>query len=129
MRTNQYIILGLFLLLLSGCAGSRKDDPALQLRVHRVQATLSDIAAALDQYQKDNGFFPKGMATLRDAAYLSIMPDLEREWAFEYFTDGGRIMMVEATSRATMPDGAGYRITYQVPEQSWEGYGITIFPK
>jgi hypothetical protein len=99
------------------------------MRVQRVQATLTDIAEALEKYDNDRGYFPKGMATLRDAGYLSIMPDLEREWSFKYYTDGGQVMMVEAVSRTSMPDGAGYRLIYRAPDQTFDGYGITEFPQ
>lgn len=119
--------LGAFLMI--GCAGSRKGDPSVILRSQRVQATMTDIVGALEKYHAEKGFFPKGMASLRDAHYLSIMPDLEREWVFTYNTDGDRVMMVEAVSTALMPDKAGRRIVYRVPEQVWEGYGITEFPK
>ncbi len=112
-----------------GCAGSRKNDPAVLLRSQRVQAAMTDISNALVKYQQEHGFFPKGMATLRDAQYLSLMPDLEREWTFNYYVDGGKVLMVEAVSTNLMPDGANYKITYRVPEQGWEGYGLTIFPK
>jgi hypothetical protein len=130
IRRQIYLILGLSLIIwLVGCSSSRKEDPALQMRVQRIQATLTDIVEALEKYNDDRGYFPKGMATLRDAGYLSIMPDLEREWSFKYYTDGGRIMMVEAVSRAAMPDGEGHNMTYRVPDQIYEGYGITEFPE
>ena len=130
IRRTVYLLAGLSLIIsMVGCSSSRKKDPALQLRVQRVQATLTDITAAVEKYNEDRGYLPKGMATLRDAGYLSIMPDLEREWSFKYFTDGGRVMMVEAVSRAAMPDGEGYRMIYRVPDQNFEGYGITEFPQ
>ncbi|TKJ37599.1 hypothetical protein CEE37_13885 [candidate division LCP-89 bacterium B3_LCP] len=121
------LLAALTVSLMQGCAGTRKAEQ-VKLRAQRVQATLTDIAEALEKYQQDKGYFPKGMATLRNARYLSIMPDLEREWKFEYFTDGGNVMMVEAVSRSSMPDGSGHRITYRVPSDVWEGYGITEFP-
>lgn len=116
-------------LAIYGCAGSKKNDPAVQLRSQRVQATLTDVVSALETYYGEKGYFPKGLASLRDAHYLSIMPDLEREWNFNYYPDGGNVMMAEAVSTASMPDGAGYKITYRVPDQTWEGYGITEWPK
>lgn len=123
------IIIALSLIVaILGCAGSREKDPTLQMRVQRVQATLTDISEALERYKDERGYFPKGMATLRDAQYLSIMPDLEREWTFKYYTDGGRVMMVEAVSTSNMPDGAGYKIVFRVPDQTWDGYGITVWP-
>lgn len=118
----------LLIALLLGCAGTRKDRSAAQMRAQRVQAALTAMADALEMYKQDKGYLPKGMATLRDGRYLSIMPDVERDWSLEYYTDGGQVMMLEATSRAAMPDGAGHKIIYRVPDQSWEGYGITEFP-
>lgn len=123
------ILCGLVIIVhITGCAGTRKNDPALMMRVQKVQAALTDIANALEVYKADKGYYPKGMATLRDAQYLSIMPDVEREWTLKYYTDGGQVMMVEAVSNPSMSDGAGHRITYLVPSQTWEGYGITVFP-
>ncbi len=118
-----------FLIVLSaGCAGTKKNCPGIQLRSQQVQKTLGDIVEALETYKKTHGFFPKGMATLRDGHYLSIMPDVEREWTLKYYIDGGEILMVEAVSVATMPDGEGYKLIHNVLEGSWGGYGITTFP-
>jgi hypothetical protein len=128
-RSVFYLAAALSILLVFGCAGSKKGDPSVILRSQRVQATMTDIVGALEKYHEDKGFFPKGMASLRDAHYLSIMPDLEREWVFTYYTDGDQVMMVEAVSTALMPDKAGRKIVYRVPEQVWEGYGITEFPR
>ena len=127
---TSYLIVGFLLVsLVLGCAGTRKADQAMQLRIQRVQTTLTDIVRALQSYKQDKGYFPKGMATLRDAHYLSIMPDVERVWTLKHYTDGAvRWMMVEAVSKSSMPDGAGHRIIYRVPDQTWEGYGITEFP-
>ncbi len=114
--------------LLMSCAGTRKPDPQVILRSQRVQVALGDIAEGLQKYHQDYGYFPKGLAALRDAGYVSIMPDVEREWVLKYFTDGDQVTMVEATSLASMPDGEGYSIVYRVPTEEWEGYGITVFP-
>lgn len=128
-RTFSTLIVGvLAVILLVGCAGSKKKKSAVQLRSQRVQEALGDISDALKKYYDDNGYFPKGMATLRDAGYLSIMPDVEREWELKYYTDADKVMMIEATSRSSMPDGRGYKITYRTLEEHWEGYGITEFP-
>ena len=118
----------LLISLLMGCAGARQKRNDVQMRSQRVQKTLEEIITALHEYQDDHGYFPKGMATLRDMQYLSIMPDIEREWNLKYYTDGGQVMMVEAVSRPSMPDGAGFVLYYRVPEGEWEGYGITEFP-
>ena len=130
-RRNQAVLIitgfVLFACIL-GCAGTRKDDPALLMRVQRVQTALSDITRALESYEADKGYFPRGMATLRDTQYLSIMPDVERDWTLKDYTDGDQVMMVEAVSNPSMPDGAGHKIIYRVPDLSWEGYGITEFP-
>jgi hypothetical protein len=129
LSSINILIAGLLaVMLIVGCAGSKKKRSAVQLRSQRVQEALGDISEALQNYYNDNSYFPKGMATLRDAGYLSIMPDVEREWEFKYYTDADRIMMVEATSRSSMHDGSGYNIIYRVQEESWEGYGITEFP-
>ena len=130
-RFKRVLSLTLSLLIIAlilGCAGTRKDRSAVEMRSQRVQAALIAVADALQMYQQDKGYFPQGLATLRDGHYLSIMPDVERDWQFDYYTDGGQVMMVEATSRSSMPDGAGQKIIYRVPDQSWEGYGITEFP-
>ena len=127
-RTFNLTVGFLLIALLLGCAGTRKDHSAAQMRAQRVQAALTAVADALEMYQQDKGYFPKGLATLREGRYLSTMPDVEREWSLDYYTDGGRVMMLEATSRSSMPDGAGYKIIYRAPDQSWEGYGITEFP-
>ncbi len=124
-----FIIAALALTIIAGCAGSKKNDPAVQMRSQQVQKALGDIAQALVDYKTEHGYFPKGMATLRDAHYLSLMPDVERDWTLKYYIDGGEVMMVEAVSRLSMPDGDGYRIEYRVQEESWGGYGITVFPR
>lgn len=132
MRNLPWGFWGLlvFLAIISGgCAGSRKNDPAVILRSQRVQATMVEIAGALEQYRTDHGFYPEGLATLRDGRYLSIMPDLERDWAFSFQVDGGKIMMIEAASQAAMADGPGYKISFRVSDNHWEGYGITVWPK
>jgi hypothetical protein len=118
----------ILMILLLGCAGIRKNDSAVLMRSQQVQATLVEIAVALDQYRAEHEYYPEGLATLRDANYFSLMPDLEQEWAFNFGVDGGKVMMVEAVSQATMPDGPGYKITYRVLANKWEGYGITIWP-
>lgn len=118
----------LFAALVLGCAGSYRKDPAIQMRSQRVQATMVDIVSALQNYQAEKGFFPDGLATLREGHYLTIMPDLEREWTFQYFTDGAKVTLVEATSTETMLNGAGYKIAFRVPDNAWEGYGITVWP-
>lgn len=124
-----FLTLGLLIIaLILGCAGTRKDRSVVEMRSQRVQAALVAVADALQMYQQDKGYFPQGLATLRDDHYLSIMPDVEIDWQFDYYTDGGQVMMVAATSRSSMPDGTGHRIIYRVPDQSWEGYGITEFP-
>ena len=129
VRAVHLLIVGFLMAgLLTGCAGSKQKRSAVQLRSQRVQEALGDISQALKEYYDDNGYFPKGMATLRDTGYLSIMPDVEREWELKYYTDADRVMMVEATSRSAMPDGSGYKITYRVREESWDGCGITEFP-
>jgi len=128
MATIVKFAIILFTVFGLGCAGSRKNDPGVLMRSQRVQAAMVDIASSLERYRAEKGFFPEGMAALRDAHYLSIMPDLEREWTFKYFTDGDKITMVEATSTETMLDGKGYKITYRVPDNAWEGYGITVWP-
>ncbi|MBU0517363.1 hypothetical protein KJ564_00330 [bacterium] len=115
--------------LLLGCAGTRKNDPAVALRSQRVQSTLSDIADGLNAYHQERGYFPKGLATLRETGLVSIMPDVEREWTIKYYVDGDKVMMIEAVSRTAMPDGEGYSVVYRVPNSEWEGYGITEFPK
>ncbi len=127
-RAFYLISCALLLALMIGCAGSRQKRDAVQMRSERVQTALGDITQALQKYQDVHGYFPKGMATLRDTQYLSIMPDVEQEWTLKYYTDGGRVMMVEAISTSSMPDGEGYEIIYRVTEGLWEGYGITIFP-
>ncbi|RJP76411.1 MAG: hypothetical protein C4524_10055 [Candidatus Zixiibacteriota bacterium] len=131
MKVTRLIVMlcgaGLLLTLL-GCAGTRKNDPNVLARSQRVQAAMSDIASAVDRYQDEHGYFPKGMATLRETGYLSIMPDLTREWNFDYRTDGGQVMMVEAVSTGLMPDGEGRRIQFRVPDDHWTGYGIDDWP-
>ncbi|MCX6639483.1 MAG: hypothetical protein NTW14_03255 [bacterium] len=119
----------LFLGLLSGCAGSQKGKSQMQARAQRVQAALTDLVSALQTYKDEKGYFPKGLAILRDGHYFSLMPDLEKEWTFNYYPDGGQIMMVDAVSRAEMSDGAGHKIVYRPRDQVWEGYGITDFNK
>lgn len=128
MRRFRFVATFFLIALVVGCAGSRKKHSEVLVRSQRVQMALGDIAKALAQYQSDNGYFPKGLATLRDEAYVRIMPDVEQEWTLKYYTDGDRVMMVEAISRPSMPDGEGHKITYRVPEEAWEGYGITEFP-
>jgi len=125
----KYALAIFSLTLLIGCAGTRKNDPEVALRSQRVQKTLNDVAEGLDAYHNDRGYFPKGMATLRETGYVVIMPDVERDWTIKYYVDGDQVTMVEAVSRPVMPDGEGYSIVYRVPDASWEGYGITVFPK
>lgn len=112
-----------------GCAGSHRDDPAVLMRSQRVQAAIVDVVSALQNYHGEKGFFPQGLATLREGHYLTMMPDLEREWTFEYFTDGDKVSLVQATSTETMINGAGYKIAFRVADNAWEGYGITVWPK
>jgi hypothetical protein len=117
------IIVGF--LWMAGCAGSR---PEVETRVDRVKGAMSALANALQFYYQDHGYFPKGIATLKDAEYLAIYPDVERQWELKYYTGAGKVTMIEAVNRAAMPDGAGQRIVYRVQENVWEGYGITEFP-
>jgi len=112
-----------------GCAGSRRKEPTVILRSQRVQATLVEIASALDQFRTDHGYYLEGLAALRESRYLSIMPDLERDWAFSFNVDGGKILMIGAVSQEAMVDGPGYRISFRVPDNYWEGYGITVWPR
>ena len=128
MRRLKFIILSVVIALLIGCAGTQKPDPVMQQRVEYVKGAMTAIANALQFYYNDHGFFPKGMATLRDAEYLALAPDVEREWNLKYYTGGGQVMMIEAISRSSMPDGEGHKIIYRLPDESWEGYGITEFP-
>ncbi|HDH58048.1 MAG TPA: hypothetical protein ENF16_05495 [Bacteroidetes bacterium] len=128
MRRFRFVVTLFLLALFMGCAGTRKPDPEMQRRVEYVKGAMTAVANALQFYYNDHGFFPKGMATLRDADYLALAPDVEREWELKYYTGGGQVMMVEAISRSTMPDGEGHKIIYRLPDESWEGYGITEFP-
>ena len=122
-------LLVLGAVLSAGCAGSRRNDPTMILRSQRVQATLVEIAAALDQFRTDHGNYPEGLAALRESHYLSIMPDLERDWAFSFTVDAGKILMIAAVSQKAMADGPGYKILFRVPDNYWEGYGITVWPR
>lgn len=133
MRLNKtalcaILIAGLSVLVLS-CAGTRKNDPAISMRSQQVQLVLGAIASSLDKYHTDHGFFPKGIATLREEAYLTLDPDLERQWTFNYWTDGPAVTMVDATSTPAMPDGKGWHIVYKPTTGSFEGYGIDKFPR
>ena len=132
MKNPVWKLFGLLLLgavLSAGCAGSRRKDPTVILRSQRVQATMVDIASALDQFRADHGLYPEGLAALRDSRYISILPDLERDWAFSFKVDGGKMQMIEAVSQEAMADGPGYKILFRVPDNYWEGYGITIWPR
>jgi len=132
MKNLAWRFLALLLLCAvfsGGCAGSRRNEPTVILRSQRVQATLVEIASALDQFRADHGYYPEGLAALRESRYLSIMPDLERDWAFSFNVDGGKILMIGAVSQEAMVDGPGYRISFRVPDNYWEGYGITVLPK
>jgi hypothetical protein len=123
-------LLGFIMVVsLMGCAGARQGKSEMQARSQRVQATLTDLVRALENYKDEKGFFPKGLAILRDGHYLSVMPDLEREWTLNYYVDGGKVAMVEAISKPEMPDGVGHKIVYRPQDQVWEGYGITYFNK
>ena len=113
----------------AGCAGSRRNDPTVILRSQRVQATMVEIGSALDQFRTDHGDYPEGIAPLREGRYFSIMPDLERDWTFSFDVDGGKIMTIEAVSQEAMVDGPGYKIFFRVPDNYWEGYGITVWPR
>ncbi len=124
--TKSFFLL--LLILLQGCAGSRRDDPEVLARSQRVQITLGVIANALQFYHTDHGFFPEGLATLRETNYLAILPDLEREWNFNYYVDGDQVTQIEAVSTAVMLDGAGFKVIFRVFENKWEGYGIDKFP-
>ena len=90
---------------------------------------MVEIAAALDQYRTDRGTYPEGLAVLREGRYLSIMPDLERDWAFSFDLEAGKILMIVAVSQAAMANGPGYKILFRVPDNYWEGYGITVWPR
>ncbi len=117
------IIIGWF--WMAGCAGSR---PEIESRVTNVKGAMTALANALQFYYQDHGYFPKGIAILKDAEYLAIAPDVERQWELKYYTGAGKVTMIEAVSRAAMPDGEGHRVVYRVQENVWEGYGITEFP-
>lgn len=125
---SAILMAGLVAVLL-GCGGTRKNDPEVAMRSQKVQLALGEIASTLAKYHTDKGFFPKGMATLREEGYLTVDPDLEKEWTFNYFTDGPVVTLVEARSTKEMPDGADYRITYRPADSRFEGYGIDKFPR
>ena len=89
-------------------------------RAGEAQEAIGSIWAASKVYHAEKGSWPTDMRQMTQLTLDKIVKD---RWNFTITPGTGGISTIVATSKGSMPGGAGKTVTFNAQTGKWSGYG------